>query len=205
MQRYEAGFCTKAKERKQKGERRPLRCQMRRTHCIEGQRPTSALQNSEAQKNCERSDMRDKQIQETSAADLGDAMLCRDKEIGGERHHFPREHECIGIVRLQETRGTAGTKGRAPCPAQHGSSPRRKLIFQPTPHRGAAGRQPTAHRGANETASPAARSAAPRVPPPCRAPKNPRRRCPHRRAPLREKAYARQIARSSDAQDLQFL
>src|SRR5450631_4723602 len=101
MERYEAGFCTKTKERKQKGERRPLRCQMRRTHCIEGQRPTSALQNSEAQKNCERSEMRDKQIQETGAADLGDAMLCRDKEIGGERHHFPREHECIGIVREQ--------------------------------------------------------------------------------------------------------
>ena len=101
MQRHEARFCTKAKEREQKGERRPLRRQVRRTHRIEGQRPASALQNSEAQKNRERSDVRDKQIQKAGAADFGDAMLGRDKEIGSKCHHFPREHECIGIIREQ--------------------------------------------------------------------------------------------------------
>jgi len=45
--------------------------------------------------------MRNEQVQKACAPDLGEAVLGGNKKVGGQRHGFPGDHECIGVIRQQ--------------------------------------------------------------------------------------------------------
>lgn len=62
------------------------------------------LQHAEAEQDRDRAEVRDDEIEEAGAADLADAVLRRDEEIGGEGHRLPGDHEAIGVIREQHER-----------------------------------------------------------------------------------------------------
>ena len=101
MQRHEAGFGAEAEHRQRKRDGRPARLQPRRAHGVERELPAAALQHPEAQQDGHRAHVGDQQVDESGAADLGDAVLGRHQEVGRDRHRFPRDHEPVGIVRQQ--------------------------------------------------------------------------------------------------------
>ena len=102
MHRHEPSFGAKAEQCEQECKRRALRREHRAAHGVEGELPATPLQHSKGEQDRDRTEMRDQDIQESRAADFGDAVLRRHEEIGRQRHRFPGHHEGVRIVGEQQ-------------------------------------------------------------------------------------------------------
>ena len=139
-----------------------------RAHRAERVVAAAALQHAEAEQDRDRADVRDQQVEEAGAADLGNPMVGRDEEIRGERHRLPRDHEHVGVVGDQHQRHRGeehvvleADAAPAPCPRRSGNSRPRRARSRRRARPAAPGRTPTARRGAGGTAGRAGRAAAP--------------------------------------------
>jgi hypothetical protein len=82
VQGHEPRLRPEAKQSEQESDRCPVRREVRGAHRIESELPTPTLHDPEAQQNGYRPHVRDEQIQESRAADLGQAVLGGDEEVG---------------------------------------------------------------------------------------------------------------------------
>ena len=73
----------------------PARCN--RAHRAERVVAGAALQHAEAEQDGDRAEVRDQQVQEACAANLGNAVLGGDEKERRERHRFPGDHERVGV------------------------------------------------------------------------------------------------------------
>ncbi len=72
--------------------------QRHRAHRAEAVVAGFPLKHAEAEQDCQRADVRDQQVKEAGAADLGDAVIGGDQEEGRERHRLPRDHEQVRVI-----------------------------------------------------------------------------------------------------------
>jgi hypothetical protein len=110
MQRNEAGLGTEADQREQERYAGPCGRQRRRAHRVKRELPGATLHHAEREQDRNRAEMRDQEVEESCAADVGDAVLRRDQEIRGECHRLPGHHVCVGVVGDDHERH-AGEKG----------------------------------------------------------------------------------------------
>ncbi len=170
VQRQQAGLGAEAEQRQEEGDAGPRAGQHHRAHRAEGVVAAAALQHAEAQQDGDGADVRDQQVEEAGAPDLGDAVVGGDQEVRRQRHRLPGHHEHVGVVgdqhqrhRGEEQRGTRSTAGPAPCLRPSGSSRPRTPRSRRSRRRAAAGRTRTARRGAGGTAGRAGPAAAPSI------------------------------------------
>ena len=98
MKRDQPGLGPKAEQSKHKRCRSPGRRQVGQSHCLKGELPASALHDTEAEQNRQRTNVRHQQVNEPRAADIRYPVICDYQEVGGERHGLPGDHERVGVV-----------------------------------------------------------------------------------------------------------
>ena len=162
--------------------------QRARAHGVEREQPGAALQDAEAQQDGDRADVRHQQVEEAGAADLGDAVLRRDQEVGRQGHRLPGDHERVGVVGQQhESHAGEEQVVLEPQHARCGAfalaevARPRTATRRRTRCRAAPGTRATVHRAARASAGRAGRSAAWRARPVRRGWSRPPR---PRRAPM---------------------
>ena len=104
VQRKDSRLGAEAEERQQERAGGPERREVLRAHVGEGVVAGVGLQHAEAEQDRDGADVRDEQVEVAGAPDLGDAVVGRDQEERGERHHLPRDHEGVGVVGEQHQR-----------------------------------------------------------------------------------------------------
>src|ERR1035437_8470299 len=107
MQRYQSCLRAEAQQREDECGARPEMRERCVAHGIEGELPTAALQHAETEQDADRAYMGHQEIQESGAANLGNAVLRGDEEVGAERHRLPRDHEEVRVVG-EDDHGHAG-------------------------------------------------------------------------------------------------
>ena len=98
VQRQQACLGAESGQREQERGRGPCGLKRHRAHRAEAVVAGVALEHAEAEQDCQRADVRDQQVKEAGAADLGDAVIGGDQEEGRERHRLPRDHEQVGVI-----------------------------------------------------------------------------------------------------------
>ena len=105
VQRQQPRLGAEADERQEERDARPRGPTSARARiAVERVVAAAALQHAEAEQDRDRADVRDQQVQEAGAADLGDPVLGRHEEVRRQRHRLPRDHEHVRVVGDQHQR-----------------------------------------------------------------------------------------------------